>query len=164
MSFLFHNIEYLANDGKTRPVNEVNFRTASIDDDVITELNSDGSEGASITQTIISESCKSVFSKLNQINLSVDSCDNDNGSPPRSSDFPLIIIGLSKSAPTSTPEERVNSPTISTDVYENNKTNLNNNILEFVIYQISLLIVMPKHFIEFENDMKSLEFKNIYSY
>ena len=134
MSFLFHNIEDLANDGKTRPVNDVNFRTASIDDDVITELNSDGSEGASITQTIISESCKSVFSKLNQINLSVDSCDNDNGSPPRSSDFPLIIIGLSKSAPTSTPEEKINSSTASTDVYENdltlsNETNINNKVL-----------------------------------
>ena len=34
---------------------------ARIDDDTITHFNSDGSEGASITQTVISESCKSVL-------------------------------------------------------------------------------------------------------
>ena len=31
------------------------FRTASIDDDVITEFNGDALEGATITQTVISE-------------------------------------------------------------------------------------------------------------
>ena len=36
--------------------------------------------------------------------------------------------------------------------------------MEFVLHQISLLTGMPKLFIEFENDMKILESKNIYSY
>ena len=154
----------MPNDDNTIPANDVILRTVSIYDDVIAEFNSDGSEGASDTQPVINESCKSVFNKLYKINVSTDSCGNGNGSRPKLSGAPPIIIGIPKSAPTSTPEERVNSPTISTDVYESNKTNLNNNILEFALYQISLLIVMPKKIIEFENDMKSLEFKNIYSY
>ena len=43
------------NDDNTRHVNDVILRTASIDDDVIIDFNRDGSEGAFITQTIISE-------------------------------------------------------------------------------------------------------------
>ena len=97
--------------------NDVILRTASNYGDVISEFNSDGSEGTTITQTIISESFKSVFNKLNEIDVSVDSCGNINGSRPRSSISPPIIIGNEKSATTSTPEEKVNSQTISTDVY-----------------------------------------------
>ena len=70
----------MSNDDNTRPANDVILRTARIDDDGITEFNSDGSEGASITQTVISESFKPVFNKLNNINVYVDSCGNDNGS------------------------------------------------------------------------------------
>ena len=62
----------LTNDDNTRSVNDVILRTARIEDDMITEFNSDGSEGASITQTFISESYKSVFNKLNNINVSID--------------------------------------------------------------------------------------------
>ena len=88
-------------DDNTRPENNVIIRTASIDDDdMITEFNSDGSEGASITQTVISESCKSVFGKLNKMNLYVDAWGNNNDSPLISSGSPPIIIGISKSAPT----------------------------------------------------------------
>ena len=94
----------LPNVNNTRPVNDDSLRTASINDDIITEFNSDGSEGASITQTVISESCKSVFSKLNKINLSVDSCDNDHGSRLRSAGLPPIIIGIPNSALKSTSE------------------------------------------------------------
>ena len=54
----------LPNDNNRRPVNDVILRSARIDDDVITEFNSDGSEGASIIQTIISGSYKSAFNKL----------------------------------------------------------------------------------------------------
>jgi len=54
--------------------------------------------------------------------------------------------------------------TTSTDVYENNETNINNNIVEFVMNQISLLTDMLDNFIEFENDMKSLVCQNIYLY
>ena len=73
-SSCFIILKSLYKDDNTRPENNVIIRTASIDDDdMITEFNSDGSEGASITQTVISESCKSVFGKLNKINLSVDS-------------------------------------------------------------------------------------------
>ena len=39
----------LSNDDNTKSINDVIFRRASIDDDVITEFNSDGLEGASIT-------------------------------------------------------------------------------------------------------------------
>ena len=134
----FTILKSLSNDDDTRPEDNIILRTASIDDDVITECNSDGSQGTSITQTVIGESYKSVFSKLNNINLSVDSCYNDNGSPPRSSGSPPIIIGIPKLAPTTTPEEEVNSPTTATDVYENNltlgnETNVNNSNLEFVL-------------------------------
>ena len=116
----------LPNDDNTRPINDVILRTTCIDNDVITEFNSDGSEGASITQTVISESCKSVFSKLNKINVSIDSCGNNNGSRLRSPGLPPIIIGIPNSLPTSTPGENFNFPTTSTDVYENNETNINN--------------------------------------
>ena len=156
----------MSNDDNTRPNNDVILRTASIDDNMIKEFNSDGSEGVSITQSVISESCKFVFSKWNKINLSVNSCGNDNGSLPISSVLPLIIIDIPKLSPTSTPEEEVNYPTTSNDVYEHNltvgnETNINNNVLEFVLQQISLLKVMSSDFIEFDNVMKSSETKNI---
>ena len=144
----------LSNDDTIRPVNVIILRTVSIDDDGITKFNSGGSIGASITQSVISESRKSVFSKINKINVSIDSRGNDNGSRPRSSGLPTIIIGIENSSPRSTPGEKVNSQTTSTDVYESNETNMNNNFLEFVLHQISLLIDMPLNFIEFENDMK----------
>ena len=110
-----------------------------IEVDVKIEFKSDVSEGASITQFFISESCKSVFNKSNRINVFSNSYGNDNGSRPRSSGTPPIIIGISNSSPTSTPGEKVNSSTTSTDVYENNETNINNNVLELVLNQISLL-------------------------
>ena len=149
----------LTNDDNTRLVNDVILQTTIINDDVIKEYNSDGSEGTSITYTVISEPCKSIFSKINKINLSVDSCGNDNGSPSRSSGSPPIIIGIPKIVLTTTPEEEVNSPITSTDVYENNlhfsnDININNNVLEFVLYQISLLKGMPTDFIGLENVMK----------
>ena len=97
--FCFKILKNLPNDDNTRHVNDVILRTASIDDDVITEFNNDGSEGAFITQTVISESCKSVFSKLSKTNLSIDSYGNDNGSRPRSSGTPPIIIGIPYSSP-----------------------------------------------------------------
>ena len=84
----------LPNDDNTRPVNEFILRTACIDDDIITECNSDGSEGASITQIVIGESCKSVFIKLNKINEYVDSYGNGNDSRLRSSGVQPIIIGI----------------------------------------------------------------------
>ena len=87
----FAILKSLPNDDNTRPVNDAILQTASIDDDVITEFNSDSSENASITQTIISNSYKLVFSKLNKINVSVNSCGNNNGSRPRSSGSPPII-------------------------------------------------------------------------
>ena len=157
----------MSNDDNTRPNNDVILRTASIDDNMIKEFNSDGSEGVSITQSVISESCKFVFSKWNKINLSVNSCGNDNGSLPISSVLPLIIIDIPKLSPTSTPEEEVNYPTTSNDVYEHNltvgnETNINNNVLEFVLQQISLLKFMPPDYIKFEYLMTSSEIKNIY--
>ena len=129
-------LKFLSNDDNTIPENNVILRTASSNDDVITEFNSGGSEYASMTQTFISESCKSVYSKLKQINLSIDSCCNNNGSPPISPGSPPIIISILESAPIKTPEEKVSSPTTSTDVYENdltlgNETNINNNVLDF---------------------------------
>ena len=45
-----------------------------------------------------------------------------------------------------------------------NETNINNNLLEFVLRQKSLLKVVPTDFIESENVMKLLETKNIYLY
>ena len=90
-SSCFTILKSLPNDNNTRLVNDIILRTASIDDDVITEFNSDSSENASITQTIISNSYKLVFSKLNKINVSVNSCGNNNGSRPRSSGSPPII-------------------------------------------------------------------------
>ena len=146
----------LPNDDNTRPVNEFILRMARIDDDVITECNSDGSEGASIAQIVIGESYKSVFIKLNKINEYVDSCGNDNGSRPRSSGVPPIIMGIPNSLPTSTLGEKNNSPTTSTAVYENNETNINNNVLEHSLNQIFLLTDIPNNFIEFENDMDPL--------
>ena len=64
-SSYFTILNSLPNDDNTRSINDAILRTTSIDDDVMTELNNDGSEGVSITHTVISESCKSVFSKLN---------------------------------------------------------------------------------------------------
>ena len=122
----------LPNDDNTRPVNDVILRTTCIDNDVITEFNSDGSEGASITQIVISESYKLVFSQLKKSTVSVDSCDNDNGSRPKSSGSSPIIIVIPKSSLTSTPEEKVNPSTTPTDVYENNEIHINNIFLEFV--------------------------------
>ena len=92
-------LKFLSNDDNTIPENNVILRTASSNDDVITEFNSGGSECSSITQTVISESCKSVYSKLKQINLSIDSCGNDNGSPTISLGSPPIIISILESAP-----------------------------------------------------------------
>ena len=66
--------------------------------------------------------------------------------------------------PTSTLGEKINVPTSSADVYENNETNINNNVLEFVLHQISLLKFMPTDFIEFKNVMKTLKPKNIWLY
>ena len=94
----------LPNVNNTRAVNGDSLRTASINDDIITEFNSDGSEDASITQTVISESYESVYSKLNKINISVDSCDNDHDSQLRSACSTPIIIGIPNSALTSTSE------------------------------------------------------------
>ena len=119
------------NNYNTRPVNSIVLPTARIDDDVITEINSDGSEGVSTNQTVVSESWKSVFSKLNKINTSVDSGGNDNGSRQTSSGASPIIIGIPNSSSTSTLGEKNNSPTTSTDVYENNETNINNYVLDF---------------------------------
>ena len=90
-SSCFTILKSLPNDNDTRLVNNAILRTASIDNDVIMEFNSDSPESASITQTSISDSYKSVFSKLNKINVSVNSCGNNNGSRPRSSGSPLII-------------------------------------------------------------------------
>ena len=154
----------LPNDDNTRHVNNVIFRTVRIEDDAITEFNSDGSEGASVTQTVISESYKSVFNILNVINVSVDLCGNNDQSRPRSLGAPPIIISIQNLSPTSTPGEKVNSPTTSADVYENNQNNINNNFLELLLNQIFLLKDRPNNFIEFENDMKPLECKHIYSY
>ena len=128
----------MSNDDNTRPENDVILRTASIDNDVITEFNSDGSEGASVNQTIISESYKSIFNELNKINVSNNSCGNDNGSPLISSGSPLVITGISKSVLTTTAEDEDNSLTTSSDVYENNWTignesNINDKVLEFFL-------------------------------
>ena len=102
----FITLNSLPNDDNTRPVNEFILRMARIDDDVITECNSDGLQGASFAQIVIGESCKSVCIKLNKINEYVDSCGNDNGSRPRSSGVPPIIMGIPNSLPTSTLEEK----------------------------------------------------------
>ena len=123
----------MPNDDNTIPVNGVILWTARIEYDIITGFNSDGSKGAFITENIISESCNSVFNKLNKINESIDLCGNNNGSRPRSSGAPPTIIIIPISSPTSTPEEKVNSPTKSTNFYENNETNINKNVLKFVL-------------------------------
>ena len=116
MSFLFYNIEYFSNDDNTRHINKVILRMTRIEVDVKIEFKSDVSEGASITQFFISESCKSVFNKSNRINVFSNSYGNDNGSRPRSSGSQPIIIGIPNSAPTSTPGENFDSPTTSTNV------------------------------------------------
>ena len=97
-------LKFLSNDDNTIPENNVILRTASSNNDVITEFNSGSSEYASITKPFISESCKSVYSKLKQINLSIDSCGNGNCSPPISLGSPPIIISILESAPIKTPE------------------------------------------------------------
>ena len=77
----------MSNHDNISRVNDVIPRTVNNDNDDITEfnlkLNRNDSEDISITKTGINDSFNTVFSKLNNINLSDGSCGDDKGAHPK---------------------------------------------------------------------------------
>ena len=92
----FKQLKSMSDHDNISCINDAILRTVNIDADVITEfnskLNSDDSEDLSITQSVISNSCDIGFNKLNNFNLSDDSCGGDKDALPKTIGFLKSVI------------------------------------------------------------------------
>ena len=128
-------------------------------DDNISEFNtnikSDNSEDHSISQTLVSQVCLTVYNKYNN-NKSLDiTCDKENDSLP-------TIIGITNSVITSSVEpatlidintNKVNAESETVEDHINNINTIftNETLLEFVFLSIEKLEVMPENYLVLES-------------